>query len=102
MPQNTAQPLPAETPRATGAMPALDGRPRPRPRRRRRPWVFALCVALVVAGALGTAFVFTSVNDTREVLVVSQDVKRGEIIEAGDLSVVRVSVDPALTPLPGS
>ena len=68
---------------------------------RRRPWVFALMAALVAAGALGTAFAFTSVNDTQEVLVVSNDIKRGEIIEAGDLAVVRVSVDPAgisLTP----
>ena len=69
---------------------------------RRRPWVFALMAALVAAGALGVAFVFTSVNDTQEVLVVSSDIKRGETIEAGDLSVVRVSVDPALTPVPGS
>ncbi len=77
--------------------------PRPRgSRQRRRPWVFALCAALVAAGALGVAFAFTSVNDTQEVLVVSRDIKRGETIEAGDLAVVRVSVDPALTPVPGS
>ncbi|HEX2892635.1 MAG TPA: SAF domain-containing protein, partial [Marmoricola sp.] len=71
-------------------------------RRRRRRWVLALCAALVAAGGLGTAFAFTSVNDTQEVLVVSNDIKRGETIEAGDLAVVRVSVDPALTPVPGS
>ncbi|WP_237089507.1 SAF domain-containing protein [Nocardioides dokdonensis] len=59
-------------------------------------------MALVAAGALGTAFAFTSINDTQEVLVVSQDIKRGETIEAGDLSVVRVSVDPALSPVAGS
>ncbi|MFA6609145.1 MAG: SAF domain-containing protein, partial [Candidatus Paceibacterota bacterium] len=70
-------------------------------RRRRRRWVLALCAALVAAGGLGTAFAFTSVNDTQEVLVVSNDIKRGETIEAGDLAVVRVSVDPALTPVPG-
>jgi len=64
--------------------------------------VFALCAALVAAGALGTAFAFTSVNDTQEILVVSRDIKRGEAIEAGDLSVVRVSVDPALSPVAGS
>ena len=69
---------------------------------RRRPWVFALRAALVAAGALGTAFAFTSVNDTQEVLVVRNDIKRGETIEAGDLAVVRVSVDPALTPVAGS
>jgi len=64
--------------------------------------VFALCAALVAAGALGTAFAFTSVNDTQDVLVVSRDVKRGEAIEPADLAVVRVSVDPALTPIAGS
>ncbi len=73
----------------------------PRLRRRRRRWVFALCAALVAAGALGTAFAFTSVNDTQEVLVVANDIRRGETIDAGDLAVVRVSVDPALTPVPG-
>lgn len=71
-------------------------------RRRRRPWIFALCAALVAAGALGSAFAFTSVNDTQDVLVVSRDIKRGETIEAGDLAVVRVGVDPALTPVPAS
>jgi hypothetical protein len=74
----------------------------PRLRRRRRRWVLALCAALGAAGGLGTAFAFTSVNDTQEVLVVSSDIKRGETIEAGDLAVVRVSVDPALIPVPGS
>ncbi len=69
---------------------------------RRRPGVVALMAALVAAGALGTAFAFTSVNDTQEVLVVRNDIKRGETIEAGDLAVVRVSVDPALTPVAGS
>lgn len=74
----------------------------PRIRRRRRPWLFALCAALVAAGALGSAFAFTSMNDTQDVLVVRNDIRRGETIEAGDLAVVRVSVDPALTPVPGS
>ena len=71
-------------------------------RQRPRRWVFALCAGLVAAGALGTGYAFTSVNDTREVLVVSSDIKRGETIEAGDLAVARISVDPALTPVPGS
>lgn len=102
MSQNTAQGLSGEAPPTSRPMPTLNNSPRPRPKRRRRPWVFALCAALVAAGALGTAFAFTSINDTQEVLVVSQDIKRGETIEAGDLSVVRVSVDPALSPVAGS
>ena len=93
---------------AGGPLPPPNAQAQPAPvatarvKARRRPWVFALMAALVAAGALGTAFAFTSVNDTQEVLVVSSDIKRGEIIEAGDLAVVRVSVDPALTPVPGS
>jgi hypothetical protein len=83
-------------------MPHLNNGPRPRPKRRRRPWLFALCAALVAAGALGSAFAFTSVTDTQAVLVVSRDINRGETIEAGDLSVVRIGVDPALNPVPGS
>lgn len=102
MSQNTAQGLSGEATPTSRPMPTLNNSPRPRPKQRRRPWVFALCVALVAAGALGTAFAFTSINDTQEVLVVSQDIKRGETIEAGDLSVVRVSVDPALSPVAGS
>lgn len=100
MSQNTAQGMSVEAPPKSPPMPNLNNSPRLK--RRRRPWVFALCAALVAAGALGTAFAFTSVNDTQEVLVVSRDIERGETIEAGDLSVVRVSVDPALTPVAGS
>lgn len=91
-------PPPPPTPQAQPGAPAATARVK----ERRRPWVFALMAALVAAGALGTAFAFISVNDTQEVLVVSQDIKRGETIEAGDLSVVRVSVDPALTAVAGS
>ncbi|CAB4758617.1 unannotated protein [freshwater metagenome] len=89
---------PPPSPTQTQAGPAATARVKAH----RRPWVFALMAALVAAGALGTAFAFTSVNDTQEVLVVANDIKRGETIDAGDLTVVRVSVDPALTPVPGS
>ncbi|WP_331064623.1 SAF domain-containing protein [Nocardioides sp.] len=102
MSQNTAHGLAYGASTNSRPMPDLNHTQQPPPRRRRRPWVFALCAALVAAGALGTAFAFTSVNDTQEVLVVSRDIKRGEAIESGDLAVVRVSVDPALTPVAGS
>lgn len=100
MSMNTAQ-QPRDQERASIKAPP-DHNHFPRLRRRRSRWVLALCAALVAAGGLGTAFAFTSVNDTQEVLVVSSDIKRGETIEAGDLAVVRLSVDPALTPVPGS
>ena len=73
-----------------------------RPKERRRPLLFALCAVLVAAGAVGAAFAFTSVDDTREVLVVNRDIARGETIGPADLSVVRVGVDPALAPISGS
>ena len=78
----------AGAPKATGRM-----------KERRRPLLFALMAALVAAGALGSAYAYTSVNDTHEVLVLANDVARGEVIDAEDLKVVRVSVDPALTPV---
>lgn len=99
MSQSTVPGLSGEATPPSRAMPNVSPSQRPQPKRRRRPWVFALCAALVAAGALGTAFTFASVNDTQEVLVVSRDIKRGEIIGAGDLSAARVSVDPALTPV---
>ena len=102
MSQNTAQGLSVEARPDSAPMPHLNNSPRPRPKRRRRPWLFALCAALVAAGALGSAFAFTSVTDTQAVLVVSRDINRGETIEAGDLSVVRIGVDPTLNPVPGS
>jgi len=102
MSQNTVHGLSGEASTGSRPVPDLNHVSRPRPKARRRPWVFALCAALVAAGALGAAFAFTSVNDTQEVIVVARDVQRGEFLEAGDLAVVRVGVDPALTPVPGN
>ena len=56
-------------------------------------------VALVATGGALGAYAFTSVDNTHEVLVVADDVARGATIEAGDVTVVRMSVDPALTPV---
>jgi len=89
------QPPPAGS---TTAGPQASARIKPR----RRPLLFALMTALVAVGGLGAAYAYTSVSDTREVLAVARDVARGETIEPGDLTVVRVSVDPVLTPIAGS
>jgi hypothetical protein len=97
----TAQTTAGGPPPPAGQAPAAP-KATARAKERRRPLVFALCAVLVAAGALGAAFAFTSVNDTQEVLVVNRDIARGETIEPADLSIVRVSVDPALTPISGS
>lgn len=73
-----------------------------RVKQRRSPLVFALMAAVTAAGALVFAWAYSSANDTQPVLAVAADVHRGEVIEDGDLEVVRVSVDPALTPISGS
>lgn len=70
-----------------------------RVRRRRRPVLFALMAALVAAGALLAAYAYSSIDNTQAVLVVAQDVPAGAVIGAGDVRVVRLSVDPALTPV---
>lgn len=73
-----------------------------RVKERRHPLVFALMAVVTAAGALVFAWAYSSASDTQPVLAVSSDVHRGEVIEEGDLKVVRVSVDPALTPISGS
>lgn len=73
-----------------------------RVRERRHPLVFALMAVVTAAGALIFAWAYSSASDTEPVLAVAADVHRGEVIEEGDLKVVRVSVDPALAPISGS
>ena len=69
---------------------------------RRRPALVAASVAFVAVGALGAAYVTTTVGATVGVLAVRADVARGEVITADDLAVVRISLDPALSTIPGS
>lgn len=45
------------------------------------------------------AYAYSSIDNTQAVLVVAQDVPAGAVIGAGDVRVVRLSVDPALTPM---
>ena len=66
------------------------------PKLRRRTGLIALGIALVCLGGAGAAYLATSVGDTAPVLTLRQDVARGEVIEAGDLTVARINGDPAL------
>lgn len=93
------RPLPAEpAPEAGAAATAFA----PPPKLRRRPALVALSVAFVAVGALGAAYLTTAVGNTVPVLAVRADVARGEVITADDLAVVRISLDPALSTIPGS
>lgn len=86
-------------PDARASVPAMGSAPSPLPkiRVRRRPWLFALMAALVAAGGLLGAYAYTSLDRTQAVLVLSDDVARGAVIEQSDISVVRLSVDPELS-----
>ena len=53
--------------------------------RRRRPGMIALAVALVGAGILASAAVYSSVNHRVPVLVARTDVPAGAVITASDL-----------------
>ena len=72
----------------------------PAPRRRRRPALLALAVAMVILGALGAAYLATSLGETSSVIAVAREVPRGQAITAADLVEARVSADPALAPIP--
>ncbi|SFP62674.1 SAF domain-containing protein [Geodermatophilus dictyosporus] len=72
----------------------------PPPRRRRRPALLALAVAMVVLGALGAAYLATSLGRTTPVIAVAREVPWGQQITAADLVEARVSAHPALDPIP--
>jgi hypothetical protein len=69
------------------------------PKQRRRPALIGLGVALVALGGLGAAWLATSMSDTVEVLAVREDVARGELITADDLTTASINADPALDPV---
>src|SRR3954468_7146176 len=83
---------------------AVNGLPRapvlPPPRRRRRPALLALAVTMVVLGALGAAYLATSLGQTSPVIAVAREVPWGQTLTAADLVEARISVDPALQPIP--
>lgn len=72
------------------------------PKLRRRPALVAASIVMVTVGALGAAYVTTTVGNTVGVLAARADVARGEVITAEDLMVVRISLDPALSTIPGA
>jgi SAF domain len=72
------------------------------PRLRRRPALVAASVAAIALGALLAAWAYTGGSSAQPVLAVRTTVHRGELITASDLMTARISVDPALKPLPGS
>src|SRR3954447_18580338 len=74
----------------------------PPPKLRRRP---ALVVAAVIVTALGCllgAWAWSATTNTQEVLAARDTIHQGDVIKAEDIQRIRISADPALTPLPAS
>lgn len=72
------------------------------PKVRRRPLLLVGAIAVVLVGALGAVWLWTSSANASEVVAVREAIQRGEVIERQDLVVVRVGLDPALDVVPAS
>lgn len=72
------------------------------PRYTRRPAMIALGTAVLALGGGGAYMLAQQANDSVEVIAISNNVARGEVIEAGDLTIAAASPDPALNPVPAA
>lgn len=68
----------------------------------RRPALVVIAVAITALGCLLGAWAWGATTSTEEVLAATHTIRRGEVIEAGDVQRIRINGDPALTPLPAS
>ncbi len=94
-PRKASAPPPSTAANGLSRAPVL-----PPPRRRRRPALLALAVTMVVLGALGAAYLATSLGQTSPVIALAREVPWGQAITAADLVEARISPDPALQPIP--
>lgn len=69
---------------------------------RARPMRTLIAAGVVLAGALGGAWVWASTTATVEVVAARTTLLRGQVIDRADLVTVRVGVDPVLHPVPAS
>ncbi|MFF4647289.1 SAF domain-containing protein [Streptomyces sp. NPDC001389] len=78
--------------------------PAPAPRvvrqRRRRPGLIALSVALIAAGGLSGALLFTASGQRSSVLVVTRDVPVGATVTEADLAPASLALDPLVKAVP--
>ncbi|MEV7525630.1 SAF domain-containing protein [Streptomyces sp. NPDC091371] len=94
----TTTPVPGQAsvlpPAGPGSVPAAA--PRVLRQRRRRPGLIALSVALIAAGGLSGALLFTASGQRTAVLVVARDVPVGAAITDADLAPASLALDPAV------
>ena len=68
----------------------------------RSPLLIVFGLLVLVAGAAFGWFMWATTSTASEGVAVKQDVQRGQIIGAEDLTTVRVTLDPSLRTVPGS
>ncbi|WP_435740098.1 SAF domain-containing protein [Clavibacter nebraskensis] len=67
----------------------------------KRPWTWkAGAVALIVAGALGGAFIYSSNSNSQQVFVSGHDIARGQIISQTDLGTLDISQGQSSSGIP--
>lgn len=69
---------------------------------RRRPLMIVAAFLAVCLGGLIGVFAFQAVSTARDVVAVRQTIERGGVITRDNLMTVKVSIDPALKPVPGA
>ena len=84
-------PRPAASPMAAG-----------RGKLQRSPLLIVFGLLVLAGGAAFGWFMWATTSTASEVVAVKQDVQRGQIIGAEDLTTVRVTLDPSLRTVPGS
>ena len=71
----------------------------PPPRPRRRAWQLATAVALAASGAVAGTLAWTSTSSMTSVLVATDSLHRGDVIDEGSFTTVRTYDDAALDPV---
>ncbi|MGW1768264.1 SAF domain-containing protein [Streptomyces sp. NPDC002073] len=96
----TAAPGQASVPPPNTAAKGVAAAPRVLRQRRRRPGLIALSVALIAAGGLSGALLFTASGQRTAVLVVTRDIPVGAAIADADLKPASLALDPAVKAVP--
>ncbi|MGG8410358.1 SAF domain-containing protein [Streptomyces sp. 12297] len=96
----TPMPSQASVPPPGAAVKGPAAAPRVLRQRRRRPGLIALSVALIAAGGLSGALLFTASGQRTAVLVVARDVPVGAAITDADLKPASLALDPAVKAVP--
>lgn len=71
-------------------------------RRRRKPLFYVVCIAVVCLGAAVSAFAFTRVSHSVQVVAVASTIRAGQTITEDDLRLVNVGSDTDLHTIPAA